>query len=45
MPQDVTLLSSAVLLLEQIFNPYLLYCGLGPNLYCNIVGGCEQKLI
>lgn len=34
-------LSSPVLLLVHIFNPYLLYCGQGPNLYCNIVGGCE----
>lgn len=45
MPQDVTLLSSVALLREQILNPYLLYCGLESNLYCNIVGGCEQKLI
>lgn len=24
---------------------WILYCGLGSNLYCNIVGGCEHKLI
>lgn len=44
-PQDAASLWSAAGLLGQISDPWLLYCGLGSNLYCNIVGGREQKLI
>lgn len=43
--QDAASLWSAAGLLGQISDPWLLYCGLGSNLYCNIVGGREQKLI
>lgn len=41
MPQDVTLLSRAALLLGQIFNIWALYCGLGYHLHCNIVIHCN----
>lgn len=44
-PQDAASLWSAAGLLGQISNPWLLYWGLGSNLYCNIVGGREQELI
>lgn len=43
-PQDAPLWSAAGLL-GQISDPWLLYCGLGSNSYCNIVGGREQKVI